>query len=77
MDISDINESLENMALPAETKKAILQLIDIKIDNDMKEVISEIRELKGEIKTNNDKIQVILWVVGVAMAVMVFMFAKK
>lgn len=36
MDISEVNDILEKIALPGGHKKAILQLIDTKINNDMK-----------------------------------------
>jgi hypothetical protein len=60
MDLSDVNDGLEEMALPAETKKAVLQLIDIKINNDMKEVISKLEhvesKLSNEMRLINDKL---------------------
>ncbi len=103
MDISEVNDNLENIKLPEETKKPILKLIDLKIDNDMKEVISEIREMKGEMRLTSDKLsseiklvndklgneikvvhdklgnenKVIYWVVGIAMAVIILLIAKK
>ena len=77
MDTSDINDSLGSMALPEATKKAILKLIDVKIDNDMKEVIAEIKQLEVKIQATNDKIQIILWVIGIAMAVMLFIVGHK
>jgi hypothetical protein len=85
MDISDVNNSLESMALPAETKNAILQLIDIKINNDMKEFTAEVKQLENKLETtlqliqgklqmNQDKhsneIKVVYWVVGIAMMIM-------
>ena len=58
------------MNLPANQKKGILQVIDAKISNDMKEVIAEIRQLEKEIKT-------VYWVIGIAMAIIVFIVARK
>ena len=92
MDLSDVNDGLEEMALPAETKKAMLQLMDAKINNDMKEFIGEIRRLESKMDVNADKLsneiklvdsklgnenKVIYWVVGVAMAIMVILAAVK
>ena len=70
MNVSEVNDWLENFILPADQKKAILQLIDSKINNDMKEVIAELRSLKKEIKT-------VYWVIGIAMAVILFVVARK
>jgi len=50
MKISEVNDSLEIIELPATQKKAILQLIDVKISNDMKEVIGEIRQLESKLE---------------------------
>ena len=46
MNISEVSSSLENISLPPDQKKAILQLIDSKINNDMKEVIAKLNELE-------------------------------
>lgn len=58
-----MNDSLENFELPAVQKKAILQVIDAKISNDMKEVIGEIRQmeirLEGRIAVLENKIQMV------------------
>ncbi|MBS1663909.1 MAG: hypothetical protein JST68_22880 [Bacteroidetes bacterium] len=77
MNISELSGSLENISLPSEQKKAILQLIDAKINNDMKEVIAEIKQLENKIQMTQDKIQIVNWVVGIAMAIMLFIAAKK
>lgn len=84
MDISDVNDSLGSIALPVETKKAILQLIDLKINNDMKEFIAELRQfedkmqmtqqmIQDKIQMTQDKhsneIKVVYWVVGIAMVI--------
>lgn len=70
MDISEVSNSLEDVSLPPKQKKAILQLIDTKINNDMKEVISEIRQVKGEIR-------IVYWVIGIALTLIIFMVARK
>lgn len=72
--MSEVNNSMENIALPAETKKAILQLIDIKINNDMREVIAELKHTQDKI---SNVIKVVYWVVGIAMAVILFVVARK
>jgi len=92
MKISEISDSLENIDLPAAQKKSILQVIDAKISNDMKEVIAEIRQLEvrleGKIEVLENKIQMVhdklsneiktvYWVIGIAMSIMLFALARK
>jgi hypothetical protein len=95
MNISEVSNSLDQISLPPDQKKAMLQLIDAKIDNDMKEVIAELRQLEGKIQMTQDKIQmthdkmqmthdklsneikVVYWVIGIAMAVILFVVARK
>ena len=81
MNISDVGGSLENISASPEQKKAILQLIDVKVNSDMKEVITKLNELEGKIQMVHDKlsneIKVVYWVVGIAMAVILFVVSKK
>lgn len=81
MDLSEINNSLENISLPVDQKKAVLLLIDSKINNDMKEVIAEIKRLESKIQMTQDKhsneIKVVYWVIGIAMAVILFVVSRK
>ena len=81
MDILDVNSDLESIALPADQKRAILKLIDTKINQDMKEVISEIRQLETRIQMTQEKhsneIKTVYWVIGIAMAVILFVVARK
>jgi hypothetical protein len=81
MDISEVDNRLEIISLPADQKKAILQLTDAKINQDMKEVISEIRQLETKIQMTQEKhsneIKTVYWVIGIAMAVILFVVARK
>ncbi|MBN9383901.1 MAG: hypothetical protein J0H74_24310 [Chitinophagaceae bacterium] len=81
MDISEVNNSLENISLPIDQRKAVLQLIDTKINNDMKEVIAEIKRLESKIQMVHDKvsneIKIIYWVIGIANAVILFVISRK
>jgi hypothetical protein len=49
--------------------------------SDMKEVIAELKQLEGKIQMTHDKlsneIKVVYWVIGIAMAVMLFVVARK
>lgn len=77
MDISDVNDSLESIALDPVQKKAILQLIDIKINNDMKEVIDKLNHVESKL---SNEIKVVYWVIGIAMTIIlcvVGLVAKK
>jgi len=88
MELTEVSSSLDNISLPVDQKKAILQLIDVKINNDMREVIAEIRKLEARMQVMEDKIQlvhdklsneikVVYWVVGIAMSVIIFMVSRK
>jgi hypothetical protein len=81
MELSEVSTSLESITLPADQKKAILKVIDFKLDNDMREVISELRQLDAKIQMTHDKlsneIKIVYWVIGIAMAVILFAVAKK
>ena len=88
MELSDVSSSLDNISLPADQKKAVLQLIDAKINNDMREVIAEIKRLEAKIDMVQEKAQImfdklsneiktIYWVIGIAMTIMLFMISKK
>ena len=81
MKISEVGDSLEIIELPASHKKGMLQLIDAKISNDMKEVISEIRQLEEKIQMVHDKlsneIKTMYWVISIAMTIMLFVVARK
>ena len=65
--------------IPAEQRKAILKLIDLKTNEDMKEVINSINMLKEtvskDIKHLEDKnaeiSKTLYWVLGVIVAIMV------
>jgi hypothetical protein len=85
MNMSEVSSSLETISLPPDQKKGILQIIDAKINNDMKEVIAKLNELEGKlevkIQMTNDKlsneIKIVYWVMGIAMAIIMFVVARK
>jgi hypothetical protein len=74
MNLEDVNESLFEVDLEPEQKKAILQLIDLKINSDMKEIISEIRAQNNKF---DSKINTMIWVIGIAMTIMLAIIALK
>jgi hypothetical protein len=85
MDISEVNSGLEKVSLPGEQKRAILQLIDVKINNDMKEVIAKMDQVEKQLETkiqmtqekHSNEIKTVYWVIGIAMAVILFVVARK
>ena len=85
MDISEVNSSLEKVSLEADQKMAILQLIDAKKNQYMKEVIAEIRQFEKLLETKiqatqdmvRNEIKIVYWVIGIAMAVILFVVARK
>ena len=74
MELSDVSGDLESLVLPSNQKKAILHLIDSKVNNDMKEVIAEIRQLESKL---SNEIKVVYWVIGIAMGIILFVVARK
>ena len=85
MDLQGIQENLDELGFEKAKQKAILNLIDSKVNNDMKEVIAKLNELEGKlevkIQMTNDKlsneIKIVYWVIGIAMAVIMFVVARK
>lgn len=65
--------------IPAEQRKAILKLIDLKTNEDMKEVINSINMLKETVSKdikhledkNAERSKTLYWVLGVIVAIMV------
>ena len=73
MELNQIEELTAE--IPAEQRKAILKLIDLKTNEDMKEVINNINLLKESIKhledKNAERSKTLYWVLGVIVAIMV------
>ncbi len=65
--------------IPAEQRKAILKLIDLKTNEDMKEVINSINMLKKTVSKdikhledkNAERSKTLYWILGVIVAIMV------
>ena len=65
--------------IPAEQRKAVLKLIDLKTNEDMKEVINNINMLKETVSKdikhledkNAERSKTLYWVLGVIVAIMV------
>ena len=61
--------------IPAEQRKAVLKLIDLKTNEDMKEIIKSNEMLKESIKhledKNAERSKTLYWVLGVIVAIMV------
>ncbi|GMN12120.1 hypothetical protein MTsPCn9_34430 [Croceitalea sp. MTPC9] len=66
MKLSDINEQLDKADFKLEKKKAILALIDIKVENEMEKVLSRFDRIEERLESN---IKTFIWVVGVAFAI--------
>ncbi len=60
MELSELENEISN--LPQEQRKSILKIIDIKITNDMKEVIQKIVSLGH---STNSHIVTAYWVIGI------------
>jgi len=65
MDLQGIQENLDELGFEKAKQKAVLNLIDVKINNDMKEVISEIKRLEDKQDT---KFSMLMWAMGILIA---------
>jgi hypothetical protein len=54
MSLKETNRKIKNLNIPEKDKDAFLELIDLKTNQDMKEVIAEMRNFKSELNTKLD-----------------------
>ncbi len=71
MELHEINKIIKS--LPEKHKDAILKLIDIKTNEDMKEVIQTIKHLENRV---DSQIKIILWVLGIIITLIVSVILK-
>lgn len=71
MELHEINEIIKS--LPEKHKDAILKLIDIKTNEDMKEVIQTIKHLENRV---DSQIKIIFWVLGIIITLIVSVILK-
>jgi hypothetical protein len=75
MQLKELKDNLDK--LPKEQAEAILNIIEHKTNDDMREVISEIRKLETKLESAKNEIKIVYWVIGIAMAVIVYLVARK
>ena len=68
MRLNEINENIEKIQIDSESKEALLRLIDKKIEEDMEKVINEIKIMESKF---DSKISMIMWALGIIIALMV------
>jgi hypothetical protein len=75
MNLSESENITSKLKIGTIEKEAILKLIDLKIDNDMEKVLTEMRRLEdkqdakfGALET---KFSIILWAIGILIALIV------
>lgn len=77
MKTNEVNASIDKLNVDSETKKGILELIDLKTENDMEKILSEFRAINSEIKRLEDKqdakFSIIIWAIGILIALIVGM----
>lgn len=66
MKLTDLNEQLEKADFKKENKKAILALIDYKVENEMEKVLSRFERIEEKLESN---IKTFIWVVGISFAI--------
>ena len=67
MKLEDLETQLDKLYLPKMQRKAILGIIDLKVDYEMRNIISEI---KGEFKAVKSEISSLKWLVGIVVSVL-------
>lgn len=79
MDLKKIQEIGEQIKANNDTKKAIFELIDYKINDDMEKVLQKMENTeKGfsqKIENVLKEIKIVYWVVGIAMGVIVVLLS--
>ena len=78
MELHEINKIIKS--LPEKHKDAILKLIDIKTNEDMREVIQTIKHLENRVDSQinrvDSQIKIILWVLGIIITLIVSIILK-
>ena len=73
--IINLNEIDENLKAISGNEKALLKLIDIKIDSDMEKVLNKMDAFNTELKrvedNMNTKFNMIIWAIGIMIALIV------
>lgn len=73
--IMNLNEIDENLKAISGNEKALLKLIDIKIDSDMEKVLNKMDAFNTELKrvedNMNTKFNMIIWAIGIMIALIV------
>ncbi len=68
MKLTEINKTISILKMDENQKDAILKLIEIKTDNDMEKVLTEIKRLEDKQDT---KFSMIFWAIGLLIGLIV------
>ena len=75
MNLSEIQKELLKSDFDKEKQNGLLQLIDLKINNDMEKVLNKMDGFNSELKRVEDKVDtkfsIILWAIGLLMTVII------
>lgn len=79
MDISEVIQKSEALNVSSQDRQIISELIDLKTNENMKEVLSAINSLRSDIDTKFDsvemRIKTLYWILGVCVVpVLVYVF---
>jgi peptidoglycan hydrolase CwlO-like protein len=81
MNLNDLQENIDKLDLEKGKVSSILNLIDLKINNDMDKVLAEFAKMNSEMKRVEDKIDtrtsMILWAMGVLIALLLAVVGKS
>lgn len=72
MDLKKVQEIGEQISSDEKTKKAIFELIDLKINDDMEKILQRMDNID---KSFSKEIKIVYWVVGIAMGIIVVLLS--
>ncbi len=79
--LTDINQETEKIEGNSQQKQAILKLIEIKTDSDMKEVIAKMEGMQIAIDTKfsslKSEITILKWLIGIVVALLTAVLTLK
>ncbi len=73
-----LNELAKGVSrIPESHREAVLNIIEHKIEHDMKEVINEIKLQNQKFDGMKNEIKIVYWVIGIAMTILLVIIALK
>lgn len=75
MELKQTNDLLEN--LPVESRSAIAELIDLKTNENMKELLAELKNVDSKLTSMDMRLKTLYWVIGViGVPIVIYVFTN-